>query len=151
MWQNELLQDIKGLSGIPLFIVLIIIVFLLGLTNLGAQLIVGLILAYALATFIRVIFFRRRPDKEPYKNLIGKVDASSFPSLHAMRASVFATLLSLYFNNVLLTVVLAFAAVGVAVSRVLTKRHFVSDVVAGLIFGFFIALASVWLVARFIS
>ncbi len=133
MFRDELMQDIKGLSGVPIFVVLIISFLLVGSRVLALQLLIGLILAYAVTSLIRIIHFRRRPDNETYGNFIEKVDASSFPSLHAMRAGVLATILSFWFSQ--LAIIFALCAIAVAASRVVTRRHYVSDVVVGLILG----------------
>lgn len=151
MYKEELWQDIKGLSGVPFFVVIILIAFLLQEKKLAYQLIVGLILAYAVTFVIRLVYFKKRPDGQTYRNIIQKIDASSFPSLHAMRAAVLATILSAFFENFWLTPLFALSAVAVAVSRVMTKRHDVSDVLAGLIFGVIIGGVSIWLAATFIS
>jgi membrane-associated phospholipid phosphatase len=151
MMLQENLQDLKGLAGNPLFALVILLALVLGKTVLFWQLIVGLALAYAITVTTRMVFFRRRPDKQAYHGIIGRFDASSFPSLHSMRASLLAALLALYFNNDLLTALFALCAVGVGVARVVQKRHFISDVVVGLIVGVLLAFLSVWLVARFIS
>ena len=139
------------MSGVPFFVVIILISFLLKEKMLAHQLIVGLILTYAITSVIRLMYFKRRPDKQTYRNIVEKIDASSFPSLHAMRAAVLATILSAFFENFWLTPLFALAAVAVAVSRVMTKRHDVSDVLAGLIFGVIIGGVSIWLAATFIS
>ena len=133
MYKEELLQDIKGLSGVPVFVVLIISFLLVGNRVLALQLLIGLILAYAVTSIVRIIYFKRRPDNETYGNFIEKVDASSFPSLHAMRAGVLATILSFWFSQ--LTIIFVVCAIAVAASRVVTRRHYVSDVVVGLILG----------------
>jgi undecaprenyl-diphosphatase len=151
MYKEEIWQDIKGLSGVPFFVVIIITAFLLQEKALAYQLISGLILAYALTVVIRLAYFKRRPDKQGYNNLIEKIDASSFPSLHAMRAAVLATILSAFFESLWLPPLFALAAVAVAVSRVMTKRHDLSDVLAGLIFGAIVGGLSIWIAARFIS
>ena len=146
MFKDELWQDVKGLSGVPLFVVVIIVSFLSGMRQLAAELSCGLILAYFITTVIRLVHFKRRPDKQAYRNFIEKIDASSFPSLHAMRAAVMATILSITFSNPLLTALFSLCAIGVGVSRVLTKRHYVSDVIVGLLVGVLVG----WL-ATFIS
>ncbi|VVB81510.1 PAP2 superfamily protein [uncultured archaeon] len=151
MMLEENLQDLKGLAGNPLIVVAMLLALILGKLVLFWQLIVGFVIAYALTITVRLLFFRRRPDKQAYHNFIGRFDAGSFPSLHAMRASLFATLLSLYFSNSLLTALFALCAVAVGITRVVQKRHFISDVIVGLIVGVLIAFVSVWLVARFIS
>src|SRR5574342_306911 len=148
MYKEEIWQDIKGLSGVPFFLVLIIISFLVGERTLACQLIIGLALAYAVTVVIRLLYFKRRPDKQGYHNLIEKIDASSFPSLHAMRAAVLATILSAFFESALLTPLFALAAVAVGVSRVMTKRHDISDVLAGLILGALVGGVSIWIAAR---
>ena len=151
MFKEELLQDIKALGGFPLYAIAIVVSFFFGWVELSAQLLVGIILAFGVTVGIRMVSFKRRPDGQPYRNFLGKIDAASFPSLHSMRSSVLAALLAIHFGNLALTVLLVLYAVAVAASRVLLKRHYIADVVAGLILGVLVALASVWLVARFIS
>ena len=150
MIQDELLQDIKALGGFPIYTIVIIAAFFYDKT-LSAQLLAGIILAFALTVLIRMISFKERPDRQPFNNFLTRIDASGFPSLHSMRASVLATLLILQLNNPVLIILLILYALAVGSSRVWQKRHYASDVVAGLILGVPVALASVWLVARFIS
>ncbi len=147
MWRDELLQDIKGLSGVPIFIAVVLISFFVGERALALQLTAGLALAYAITVILRIVFFSQRPDKQKFTNFVEKLDASSFPSLHSMRAAVLATILSLHFSNSLLTAFFAITAIAIAVARVLQKRHFARDVIAGLVFGAAIG----FLVAKFIS
>jgi undecaprenyl-diphosphatase len=147
MWRDELLQDIKGLSGVPIFIAVVLISFFVGEKNLALQLVAGLALAYAITVILRIFFFSQRPDKQKFHNFVEKIDASGFPSLHSMRAAVLATILSLHFSNSLLTAFFAITAIAIAVTRVLQKRHFVRDVIAGLILGVVVG----FLVVRFIS
>ena len=147
---EEVIQDAKGLAGLPFFVVLVIATFLLGLLALSAQLLVALVLATGLTILIRTFYFERRPDRQSYKNFFEKIDASSFPSLHAMRAAVLATLLAAYFANLWLTILFWACAIVVALARVLLKRHFVKDVIVGLIAGVLIAYFSVYLVNLFL-
>jgi len=147
MWRDELLQDIKGLSGVPIFIAVVLISFFAGEKSLALQLVAGLVLAYAVTVILRIAFFSQRPDKQKFTNFVEKLDASSFPSLHSMRAAVLATVLSLHFDNSLLTAFFALTAIAIAVARVLQKRHFARDVIAGLVLGVIVG----FLVVRFIS
>jgi membrane-associated phospholipid phosphatase len=150
MIKDELLQDIKALGGFPVYTVAVIVAFFYDRV-LSAQLLFGIVLAFGLTVLIRIFSFKERPDRQPFNGFLTKIDASSFPSLHSMRASVLATLLILKIANPILVVLLIVYAIAVGYSRVMAKRHYVSDVVAGLVLGVFVALASVWLVARFIS
>ncbi len=144
---EEVIQDTKGLAGLPLFCVLIVVSFLLGQIVLSAQLVVGLILAIGLTVLIRTFFFEQRPVKQKFNNYLTKIDASSFPSLHSIRAGVLATLLILHVQNLWLGMLFAFCALAVAAARVIQKRHFIHDVIAGLMFGVIIAFASVKIVS----
>jgi len=145
MQSREFLEDLKAFGGLPIYLFLIASFFILDYTAMSVRLTIGLFLAYALTSSIRFIFFKQRPDKQKFKGLAQKIDASSFPSLHAMRASCLSVLLILFFSNFWITVISIAAAVCVALVRVVQKRHFASDVIAGLIFGVLIAFVSVWL------
>ncbi len=150
MWTVELLQDFKTLGGFPLYCALILASFILGEFGLSSQLFIGLILAFSLTALIRIFYFKQRPVRQSFKTWQQKIDASSFPSLHSMRAAVLATVLAAFFDNRILAVLFFALAVAVASARVLQKRHHMSDVVAGLILGILVGFASIWL-ARFIS
>jgi membrane-associated phospholipid phosphatase len=143
MQSREFLEDVKAFGGLPIYLALIAVFFVLGYVSMSVRLLIGLVLAYALTSSIRFIFFRQRPDKQKFKGLAQKIDASSFPSLHAMRAGCLAILLIVFFSNFWITVISIIAAVCVALVRVVQKRHFASDVIVGLIFGAIIAWISI--------
>lgn len=142
MWDTEILQDTKGLAGLPLYGIIVVISFLVGAINLTVQLILGIAIATLLTIGIRAAYFRRRPDGERYKGIVQRIEASSFPSLHSMRAAVLATILSIYFGNPQFTVLFALATLAVGGARVMQKRHYTSDVIVGLIIGVLIGIAS---------
>ena len=145
---KDLIQDLKSFGGLPLLAVLILISFGLNQKALSAQLVAGLLLSYAVTVGIRLVYFKDRPKKHKSANFLQRIDASSFPSLHAMRASFLAVIFSLFFRNTVFTVLFALLALGVAWARVRQKRHFLSDVIAGLLFGILIAFISIWIVAK---
>ncbi len=145
---HELMQDVRGLSGLPLVLVLVIVAFFVGEIVLSAQLFFTLVVSYALTILIRLVYFKHRPEKRKFTNVVGKVDASSFPSLHAMRASILATLFSLFFNNIFLSIMFFFLAVCVGYARVVQKRHYKIDVLAGFILGIFVAYFAVWFIGK---
>lgn len=92
-------------------------------------------------SLIKIIFPKKRPDGQQYNNILEKIDAGSFPSLHTSRITI--TYLSLFFLGdvlVLKTLYCLVIAV-VAYSRLQLKRHFLLDVVAGFIIGILIAIA----------
>lgn len=132
---GDFLTDIKAFGGTPVFVFAIAFSFLVGFELLALQLFVGYVVSMALTALVRTFYFRRRPDKTGYRGFLSRLDASSFPSLHAMRAFVLATLLYLRFPGVWVGFLLVVFALSTAVIRVVTKRHHVSDVVVGSVLG----------------
>lgn len=143
MLREEMWRDVGALGGFPIFLLLTIFALVLNRFLFGS-LLIGFVLTLGLTTLIRAVYFHDRPIKETYNNFIRKIHASSFPSLHTMRASLLATILALTIQNILLTILLALTAAGVGYSRVRSKRHFIKDVVVGYIMGVVIALVSLF-------
>lgn len=146
--REENIKDIAALGGNPVYIGVAALFWLFGNPGVAVQLAVALILCYAATTALRIGFFRERPKKQGYRNFLERIDASSFPSLHTMRAAVIAATTGVFFSQPLAWILAAAAAVSVAASRVVQKRHHKSDVVAGLVIGVTIALLSPALVSR---
>lgn len=129
------MQDTKAFGGTPAFFFAVAVSFLLGYPLLALKLAVAYVLSFAIAALLRLLFFRRRPDKTKYHNALEKIDASSFPSLHATRAFLFVMILWPFFHNIIIGLLLVCFALTTCVIRVVSKRHYVSDVVAGAILG----------------
>ncbi len=104
------------------------------------KLIVALITTYIIISFIRIIYFKDRPKKKKYNNIIEKIDASSFPSMHATRIIILAlALINIYKNNIILTTIITITII-VGISRIYLKKHYIIDVIAGYILGLIIYL-----------
>ena len=71
--------------------------------------------------------------------------AMSFPSGHATTISVFASVIALHVGDRKMQVGLLVAVILVALSRVVVGAHWPRDIVAGMVVGWFVALAAVWL------
>jgi len=92
-------------------------------------------------SLIKIIFPKKRPDGQQYSNILEKIDAGSFPSLHTSRITI--TYLSLFFlSNVLVLKILYCLIIAlVAYSRLQLKRHFLLDVIAGFVIGVLLTIA----------
>lgn len=128
-------QDISTFGGLVFYLFLCLFFFLVGKTNLTIKLLVGLIILYIIVNISRLIYFKERPKKQPYNNLLEKLDASSFPSMHASRASFLFFVL--YNNTKELYLITLFFIIFLLVSysRIYLKKHHTLDVVAGIIIG----------------
>ena len=96
---------------------------------------------YFVTVIIRLVYFKNRPDKFAYNNIIEKIDAASFPSLHAARTGFLTVFFVYYFNNMIISVILAVLALGVLYSRVYLRKHDIRDVLAGAVLGVFVHFA----------
>ena len=86
-------RDITSLCGSFFFVLLILLTLALSMQLLALKLIFGFILAWLVIIIVRLIYFRNRPKKESHSNVFERIDASSFPSMHATRATFLAALL----------------------------------------------------------
>lgn len=142
---KDFIEDLKAFGGLPVYGLAIILAFVYA-RSLAWQLIAGIIVAYAITSSLRLLFFRVRPDKQKFNSILTKIDAGSFPSLHAMRSALLGTLIYLTVQTPLMLALAVLAMLATAVVRVMQKRHFPSDVTVGLILGVFIAFAMKWFI-----
>jgi len=143
--KEQLLNDIAGLAGMPLIGIVFLLFLILGKYSSAKQLFVGIFIAVLLTVIIRTIYFKLRPNKQKAKNFLQRLDVSSFPSLHSMRAAVVAVIVGNIFQNNLVCVLLSLGVISVGTARVLLKKHHLSDVIAGIISGLIIGFAVITL------
>jgi len=122
------------------FYILIALVFLsLGFVKEFIFLIIGIILLYSFAIPIRLIFFRERPIKRIYTNLIEKIDASSMPSQHSSRTTILYLVLTNFFKfEIGFTILITLISISIMYARIYKKQHHPTDIFVGIILGIFI-------------
>jgi membrane-associated phospholipid phosphatase len=134
MWK-EVMGDVSAFGGLPLYAIVALIFLFVGEVNVFLFLVLGLVLIYAVASTIRLVKFKVRPDKQKYKNWLQKIDASSFPSLHSARAAFLTLVVFWYYKNLALLLILIAVMLGVGYARVWLDRHYIKDVIAGYVLG----------------
>jgi len=93
-----------------------------------------------ISCLIKLVFYKERPKKEKHSNILEKISASSFPSSHSARSIfVFLVIFFQLTGHVKLLLILVPFAVGL--SRVLIRKHYVSDVIAGYVLGLIIFMS----------
>ncbi len=102
------------------------------------QLIAALVIIYIAAVGIRTLYFKDRPSHEPHKNFFERIDASSFPSIHAARASAVAYLVASWAPET--TIIAVLVAILVCASRLYLRKHFVIDILGGIAIGIITAM-----------
>ncbi len=142
---DEVWQDIKAFGGLPFYLIITLVFLIMYDYYVFFALVLGLILSYVVTIGIRLVYFKQRPQKVKYKNLIQKVDASSFPSLHTIRVVVLGLILMVVVSRPLFSLLVIPFVLLSAYARVKLKRHHLSDVIAGIFLGVVIALFSLWI------
>ena len=133
---NEWTRDITSLAN-PLILVMVPFIFL-GASRPFYILLLALLINEILASIIKITFPKKRPTGQSYKNLIEKIDAGSFPSLHASRITlVYFTILS-NTNTIAIKMLCVFVVFLVIISRIRLKKHYWIDVLGGFIIGLLI-------------
>jgi len=109
-----------------------------------------LVFDVVIVSLMKAIVQRERPAEDAHDMMTVAVDQYAFPSGHASRAFMIATVLDEHFHVTLVWKCTVWLwAVCVAVSRILLGRHHVSDVAAGTVLGcmecYLASCCSLWL------
>ena len=132
---DQFFRDITTIGGIYIYILISLWFFAIGNTHLFLQLILGAIVTFIMAVIIRLVYFKERPLKQGYINLIEKIDASSFPSLHSARVGYMFLVIISQYNFILMVTLLEVIGLLVCYSRIYLRKHDLIDVIGGIIFG----------------
>lgn len=132
---DMMIRDITALGGGFFTLFLSILLFIVDRDVVAWRLLIGFALIYPAAGLLRYAYFKKRPYPMPYSNLFEKLDASSFPSIHAANSFYAAYVLHNTFASNPLSAFLFLLAVFVALSRVYMKRHYPIDVAGGAALG----------------
>ena len=141
---TDIWHDITALCSAFISLLFTVRLFLLGNPFLAVQLSIALASCYAIAVPIKTMFFKKRPNNQQFSNLYEKFSASSFPSVHSMRAVCFGIILSFFLNTAFFYSIALIAVSGVMYSRIKLRKHYWGDALAGAAFGIMIGVLVVY-------
>lgn len=130
---NEWSRDITSLAS-PL-ILLFVPLIVLGWSQEYRVLLLLLLVNEVICSLIKYFFHQPRPDDQKFAGAMEKIDAGSFPSIHASRITISFIFLCLILSDPVIKIVLIVYVLAVYASRVILKRHFPTDVIGGAIIG----------------
>ena len=139
--KDDFFRDLTSFGSLWFYIILMLFFLIQENYQVFKKLIVGFVLIYGITIIIRSIWFKNRPKKYSYNNYIEKLDAASFPSLHATRISFLGLFFASYFNNFMLSFLIVVLVLIVLYARTYLKKHDWKDVIAGFIIGILVYLA----------
>lgn len=132
------MEDVTSFGTFYHLIFLIAVLISFSQYQTAYKLAIGQITMYVVSVPIKVFLFKNRPKKMGHKNIIEKIEASSFPSVHTMRIFFVSSVLMPVFNNIAISIILVILSLTVAYSRIYLKRHYYADVIAGAAIGIII-------------
>ena len=136
-FRESVVRDITSFGGFPFFGVVILFLFLLGnKTAVISELLIGIIIIMAISVLTRSFYYKPRPKELPHNTWLEKIEASSFPSIHAARACFLAIVFGYFFDNTSIWILLVISAFAVCYSRYHMRRHDVWDLLAGTFLAF---------------
>ncbi len=130
----QVMHEISTMGSLPFLFFFSVLLIVLEQYTQGYALLISLFVLFILVIPFRLLLFRERPKKVSYDNWILKIDASSFPSMHAARVGVLVVLFDF-------SILFIFLALLVGLSRYYLQKHYVSDLVVGYAFGILIGLS----------
>jgi membrane-associated phospholipid phosphatase len=140
-------EEITFFGGIVFYIFLIMVFLIFGKFNYALQMGIALAFIYLFTLGVRLAYFKNRPKKQGYGNMLEKMDASSFPSVHAARTTfIFLFLMynliifQSYFLFLFYLCSAMFLWLLVLYSRIYLLKHDVTDIIGGVMLG----IISLW-------
>ena len=125
-------KQLTELGSLTIVSVIIIFSYFYDQT-LAYDMLIGVVAVTIISLLIKALTYKERPTKQKFSNLIERIDASSFPSVHSARIAIVAFWLSVYSDALILKIFIISIAVLVAYSRIYLKKHYYVDVIAGIV------------------
>jgi len=138
---SETIRDLTSF-GNPLILVILAVLILGGNLILG-KIILGLVAIELFCTLIKILYHKNRPVNEAYTNMMERINASSFPSLHTARSSFVFLILFFIIPVYPIKIISITMIILIGTSRILLKKHYLSDVIVGLLIG--IIFSFIWM------
>ncbi len=140
--KSEFQHELSNFGGIWFYGLVALAFLVLAKWEPFLEIVIGFFAIFAVMFLIRSFYFKERPQKLKHDSYLSKINASSFPSIHAMRSTVLATILFIHFGIWQLIIPLALIPIFACYSRIAIKRHDLVDITFGVIFGIIVG----WLI-----
>ncbi|MBD3163854.1 phosphatase PAP2 family protein [Candidatus Woesearchaeota archaeon] len=135
-----ILDDFSFFGSIPFYIFVTLSAGFMHNIQLFKQLAYSFLIAFIITMVAKNVHYRDRPQKEEFTIFMEKMVAGSFPSTHSMNITLLAVFLSLSYPYAWVTAMFGTFSLMVYVQRYLTKKHFLTDIVGGILIAVAIAV-----------
>ena len=132
---TEVVRDISSLGGfvfsVSIGLILGYMSFIQRDVDILLYYVIGQVMLVTIVAVTRLIYFKDRPEKMQYKGVIERIEASSFPSLHAARGMFCALTVGSIIGGPWAYLWFGFFGLGIGISRILLRRHDWIDIFFG--------------------
>jgi len=132
---KTIFQDFSLFGNLLFYLFIICLEFAFENYLFSFKLFLSLVIGYLVVIIIRLSYYKSRPNKQKYSNLLEKLDSSSFPSMHAVRIMLIGLFFIDFYKNYLIALFFMSTILIVGYSRYYLKKHYTIDIVAGYITG----------------
>ena len=138
---KKFFEEMTFFGGIAFYLFVIILLLIFEKLFFAFRLFLGLIIIYFIVFVIRLFYFKHRPKKIEHTNFLEKIDASSFPSVHAARIT-FLFLFAIFLSgpDVVIKLIAGLVFLLVLYSRIYLFKHDLIDILGGVVVGAFAML-----------
>ena len=150
-YRDIILEDISALGSMVFFGIIFFVFMLLKNWSMSYTLLLGMAMIAIIVTILRALYFKERPEKRNFHSWIEKIDASSFPSMHAARGTFLLLILASYMNIFALNILCGILIISICYSRWRLRKHHISDILVGLMIGVFVFYISRNVIETFIN
>jgi len=128
-----ILDDFSFFGSVPFYIFATLGIYFMGNTGLFSRLAYSFLIGFIIILIVKNFHYKDRPQKEEFSIFMEKVVASSFPSSHTMSVTILAIFLSLAYPYLWVIIMSTIAAIMVYLQRYITKKHFMIDIIGGIL------------------
>ena len=130
-----ILDDFSAFGSVPFYLFVALTAYFIGNVELSSRLAYSFLIGFIAIIIIKNVHYKDRPQKEEFTIFMEKVVASSFPSSHSMSVTILAILMGLAYPFAWLIIMSIFAALMVYMHRYISKKHFMIDIIGGILIG----------------
>jgi len=130
-----ILDEVGFFGSLPFFIFVTLASLAVGKAELFERLGYSFLISFIVILVIKGTHYKDRPQKEEFNIFMEKIIAASFPSSHSLNMTILALLLSMEFPYPGVMIGMALLAVMVYAQRYLTRKHFIADIIGGILIG----------------
>lgn len=124
---KQFVTDLSSLGGLP-----VLLVVMAAVPENAWRMVFAFAITLIVTVAARLVWPRERPEKREAKNMLERIDAASFPSLHTARAAISGlAIVSAPWTYAISAIIIT----AVAAARMKLKAHDLLDVSAGAILG----------------